>query len=257
MSSAPAPDRAPRLPRQDRRGGPEDRRCRRARRHHVDPRHHRRQRRPADLPDRVRRAGRPAAVLHRRLDGHRLHAGAGHGHPADRLGGRPVRHQAPLHDRAAALHARLDAVRHGDLDRHADRLPRPAGPRRRHAHAARHDDHDPRGRPGPDGPPDGHPRRADAARPDLRPHPRRLPDRQLLLALDLPDQRADRHRRDHLRLARAGLRPPAALGVLRLGRHGADVARAWRCSSTASPRSPARAPSSRPRSSSRAPSGCS
>ena len=72
------------------------------------------------------------------------------------------------------------AVRDGDLDRHADRLPRPAGPRRRHAHAARHDDHDPRGRPGPDGSPDGDPRRADAARPDLRPHPRRLPDRQLL-----------------------------------------------------------------------------
>ena len=76
--------------------------------------------------------------------------------------------------------ARLGAVRHGDLDRDADRLPRAAGPRRRHAHAARHDDHDPRGRPGPDGSPDGDPRRADAARPDLRPHPRWLPDRQLL-----------------------------------------------------------------------------
>ena len=32
---------------------------------------------------------------------------------------------------------------------------------------------------------------------------------------------------------------PAALGVLRLPRHGADVARVWRCSSTASRRSPA------------------
>ena len=52
-----------------------------------------------------------------------------------------------------------------------------AGPRRRHADAARHDDHDPRGRPAPDGPADGDPRRADAAGPDPRPDHRRLADR--------------------------------------------------------------------------------
>ena len=35
---------------------------------------------------------------HGRLDRDRLHAGAGDGDPDDRLGRRPVRHQAPLHD---------------------------------------------------------------------------------------------------------------------------------------------------------------
>ena len=45
------------------------------------------------------------------------------------------------------------------------------------------------------------PRRPDAARPDLRPDPRRLADRRRLVALDLPDQRPDRHRRARLRLA--------------------------------------------------------
>ena len=47
-----------------------------------------------------------------------------------------------------------------------------------------------------------------------RPHPRRLPDRVRLVALDPPDQRADRHRgrrgRVPLRLARAGPRPTTA-----------------------------------------------
>ena len=94
------------------------------------------------------------------------------------------------------------------LDRDADRLPRAPGPRRRHAHAARHDDHDPRGRPRPDGPPDGHPRRADAARPDLRPDPRRLADRPLQLALHLPHQPADRPGRPGLRVVRAGQGQP-------------------------------------------------
>ena len=42
------------------------------------------------------------------------------------------------------------------------------------------------------GPGDVRPRRADAARPDLRPHPRRLAHRHRVLALDLPDQRPDR-----------------------------------------------------------------
>ena len=49
----------------------------------------------------------PIAVLARRLDGHRLHPRARHGDPADRLGGRPVRHQAPLHDRDRPVHRRL------------------------------------------------------------------------------------------------------------------------------------------------------
>ena len=49
--------------------------------------------------------------------------------------------------------------------------------------------------PRPDRPRDGRARRADAARPDRRPDPRWLAHRGGQLALDLPDQRADRHRR--------------------------------------------------------------
>ena len=94
-------------------------------------------------------------------------------------------------------------MRHGRHDRRADRLPGPAGPRRRHAHAAGHDDHDPGGRAGADRPADGHPRRPDAARADRRPDPRRLADRHRELALDLPDQRADRRGRAGLRRVRA------------------------------------------------------
>ena len=61
--------------------------------------------------------------------------------------------------------------------RDAGRLPGPPGPRRRDAHAARHDDPDPRRRPRAGRPGDGRARHPDAARPDLRPDPRRLADR--------------------------------------------------------------------------------
>ena len=122
--------------------------------------------------------------------------------------------------------ARLGAVRDRVEHRHADRLPGAAGSRRRHADAARHDDHDPGRGAAPDGPADGDPRRPDAARPDPRPDPRRLADPGRELALDLPDQRPDRHHRRHLRLAGAAPGPPRAVGVVRLPRHGADVARA-------------------------------
>ena len=109
----------------------------------------------------------------------RLHAGAGHGHPADRLGRRPVRHQAPLHDLDRAVRGRLGALRGLAWSSALDiALPRAAGPRRRHADAARHDDPDPRGGPAADRPGDGDPRRADAAGPDPRPDPRRLADRR-------------------------------------------------------------------------------
>ena len=107
-----------------------------------------------------------------------------------------------------------------------DVLPGAPGPRRRHADAARHDDPDPRGRPRTDRPGDGRPGRPDAARPDLRPDPRRPADRLAQLALDLPDQPADRHRRLRLRVRRAREGRRAALGVLRLRRHAAALARA-------------------------------
>jgi MFS family permease len=53
----------------------------------------------------------------------------------------------------------------------------------------------------------------------------RLAHRELLVALDLPHQPAHRRCCPGLRVAGAALRPPGALGVLRLGRHGADVPR--------------------------------
>ena len=66
-----------------------------------------------DLPDRVRSPGDPLlySTVAWTVTAYTLALAIGH--PAHRLGGRPVRHQAPLHDRAAAVHARLDAVRHG------------------------------------------------------------------------------------------------------------------------------------------------
>ena len=122
----------------------------------------------------------------------RLHARARDGDPAHRLGRRPLRHQAPVHALDRAVRRRLGALRAAWQPRSLIALPRPAGPRRRHADAARHDDPDPRRRPAADRPRDGHHRRADAARPDLRPDPRRLAGRRRLLALDLLHQPADR-----------------------------------------------------------------
>ena len=190
-----------------------------ARRDHVDPRHHGRVRRPADVPGRLRRlSGRG------RVDHDRLHAGPGHGDPAQRLGGRPVRHQAALHARGAAVHRRLGALRHRDQHRDARGVPGAPGARRRHADAGRDDDHDPRRRPRPGRPGDGGPRRPDAARPDLRPDPRWLADRHRELALDLPHQRPDRCRRPALRRQGAAARRRAAVGDVRLPRHAAALA---------------------------------
>ena len=76
----------------------------------------------------------------------RLHARARHRHPAHGLGGRPLRHQAPLHDLDRPVRRRFRAVG-GRLERRvADLLPRHPGPRRRHADARRHDDPHPRRR---------------------------------------------------------------------------------------------------------------
>ena len=122
------------------------------------------------------------------------------------------------------------------VGRVADRLPRPAGPRRRHADAGRHDDPHARGRAAARRPRDGDHRRADDARPDPGPDPRRLAGRRLLLALDLLHQPADRHRRA-VRLAAHPARRTSPQGsrALRrararaaLARPGADDLRAGR-----------------------------
>ena len=124
------------------------------------------------------------------------------------------------------LHGRLGAVCRRRLNQHAHPVPGHSGPRRRHADASRHDHHDEGSRSGPDGPPDGHPRRPDAARPDPRAHPGRLAHRQRQLALDLPHQRPHRRCRLRLRLRRPAQRHPGAVGGLRLPRHAAALARA-------------------------------
>ena len=178
-----------------------------------------------DLPDRLRQGRRAAGLLHRRVDRHRLHARPGHRHPDVRLGRRPVRHQAALHGGDHPVHARFRPVRDRDLDRDADRVPRAPGAGRRHAHAGRDDDHDPSGGPGADGSPDGDPRGADPARPDLRAHLGRLADRQPQLALDLPDQRADRAAGAGLLLVRARAGQPGPVRDVRLRRHADDEPR--------------------------------
>ena len=88
-----------------------------------------------------------------------------------------------------------------DLDRPADRLPHPAGPRRRDAAADRAADARERGRPEADGPRDERRRDPGDARADLRPDDRRPHRRQPELALDLLRQHPDRDRRVRRRLA--------------------------------------------------------
>ena len=115
QSPNPAQDPAQASDKLDR-ARPHRRRSGRARRDHVDPRHHRRLRRAEDLPDRVRRHRGPG-----RVDDDRLHAGPGERDPADRLGGRPVRHQAPLPAGRRPVHRRVRAVRHREHPRDARR----------------------------------------------------------------------------------------------------------------------------------------
>ena len=165
----------------------------------------------------------------------RLHARAGDGDPAHRLGRRPLRHQAPVHDLDRRSSSRGSvAVRHRLVGRVADRLPRPAGPRRRHDHAGRHDDPHAGRRPAARRPRDERHRRPDAARPDPRPDPRRLARRRRLLALDLLHQPADRRSPRCARRARSSPRDmPQPARALRRARPRCCSRPAWRCSSTA------------------------
>ena len=94
----------------------------------------------------------PRRQHHARVGGHRLPAQPGGLDPGLGLDRRPLRHQEDLPVRAGDVHARLGAVRPGVEHRLADRLPRAAGRRRRHADAGRHGDAVPRlpaGRAGP------------------------------------------------------------------------------------------------------------
>ena len=136
------------------------------------------------------------STANREVDADRLHAGlcrvAASRWPHRRL----LRAQAHVRDQPDRLRGRLRAGRPGAERRHALQRPGPAGRLRRG---------DGSGRPLAV---DGRLHRAQGTRPCLRrlrrhcrrrrghrPHPRRLPDRVRLVALDTAHQRADRHRR--------------------------------------------------------------
>ena len=134
-----------------------------------------------------------------------------------------------------AVRRRLGAVRAGDVGRRADRLPRPAGPRRRHARAGRiHAGRAERRASERVGRALAADRSADPARADLRAHHRRPDRRQRGLAVDLPRQRADRRRGDRRRrpAAPAGRRPRRRRRA-RLASARRCCAQGWRASSSA------------------------
>ena len=166
---------------------------------------------------------------------HRLHARARDGDPDHRAG--PPTGSAPsgctcCRSRCSSCGSILSGLAWSAGV--ADRLPRPAGPRRRHAHARRHDDPDPGRRPAARRARHEHHRRADAARPDRRPDPRRLARRRRLLALDLLHQHPDRDRRAR---SLVPARPPARPAQARAPASTRSASRcsppASRCSSTA------------------------
>ena len=177
----------------------------------------------------------------------RLPARARDGHPADRLGDGALRGQADVDDVGRPVPRRLGALRARVVDRVADRLPRPAGLRRRHDHADRPGDPRPGGRAAADGAGHEHDRRADAARADPRARDRRPDRRQLLLALDLLRQRAGGRR------WRSCWRGGSCRGRSRRGGRRSTCAgcrccrRGWRCSSSGSRSSGSQGGLDRPR----------
>ena len=189
------------------------------RHHHAGARHHHRQRRAALYAGLAVGLARPD-----QLGADLLHRGRRHHDGADRLARRPLRPQEAVHHLRRRLHRRLVAVRAGAEHRADGAVPPVAGhggrgagaavaigaARRLHARGTRLGDGDL-----------GHRR---DARPDHGPDARRLAHRQLLLALGVPDQPADRRHHRH--------RHDAV--------HGGDQARTSICASTgsASSRSP-------------------
>ena len=106
----------------------------RRRRLHGDARQPRRHERAAEHPRRSRRVDLAA-----RLVRERLHADVRRAAADRRLARRPLRPPARLRRRPRGLHGRLAVGRARDLERHADRRARRAGPRRRARHAAQPD----------------------------------------------------------------------------------------------------------------------
>ena len=179
------------------------RRGRRPRRDRRPPAAHLRDRRHGDVhgPARQPRGDLGAAVhpavpargpVRPAVDDLRLHPHL-RGLPAERRDARrPLRPQTAVRHRPRRVHARLGRLRAGPGHRRADRLPRPAGPRRRD-HGAAHPDPAVRRRP-PGTPGPGHRRlgRAGRRRRRRRTGHRRRHHRGRLLAVDLLDQRPAR-----------------------------------------------------------------
>ncbi len=167
---------------------------------HASSRHHGRQHGAAGDPEGPRRQ-----LLRSSVGDRRLRALACRPRPHRRLARRPPRPPPRLRDRAGDLLARLAALRAGARPDLPQPRPRSAGRRRR--------DHVRRlpgpGRPGVPGRPrtrhgDGHLRRHDRHRGGDRAAGRRSAHRRPRLAVGLPDQRADRRRRDRRHLLEAG-----------------------------------------------------
>ena len=191
-----------------RRPGPDDRRG-------GDAHHRRRPRGP----------GAPG-LGHDGLPHHRDHR-----HAALRQARRHLRAQEALHHRDLDLHRRLGAVYLRDVDGDPRALPRGAGPRRRWPVLAGAGDHRrhraaPRAREVPGLLPRRLRHRL-GARPGHRRLLRRPGDhpRHRRLALGLPRQRADRHRRPRRRVEDAAPAPPPPRPPHRLGRRGPVVGR--------------------------------
>src|ERR1700677_2931001 len=109
-----------------------------------------------------------------------------------RLGIRPIRHQAAVHGCCFVVHLGVAAVLDGIKHHPAHRISSNSRLWRRDAGAVDPDHLDARGRPETARQVDGGARYPDAACPDVRAGPRWLADQRLRLAMDLPDQPADR-----------------------------------------------------------------
>ena len=185
--------------------------CCSARLGHCIPRRDRRQRRPAVHRRGLRCEPLPAAVDHQRIP-----AVAGQPDPARRVAGRPVRPSPGVRDRDGLVRRCLAAVRAGPQRRGADRSAGAPRRRRRPAHSGQ--PRDDRGRLRARGPGAGDRRlvRADRHLGRGRAVPRRRSRAVRRLALDLPDQPADRGaHRVHRRARRTREPRPERLGSFR------------------------------------------
>ena len=175
------------------------------------------ERRPSRHSVRSRHLGDRRAV-----GGQLLHADAERADSGRRGRGRPVRTAADLRDRRRGLHRRVGGLRAGAGRGNADRRPRRAGDRRRAAGAQQPRDHQRQLSGGRARPRDRHLGRLLRAHDRAGPGARRLAGGRVVLAADLPGQRADRRGGPAARAA--GTREPRRVR----GRRWTGAVRCWR-----------------------------